>query len=93
MSERKRLDAMVHGTVQGVFFRANARMQAQRLGLVGSVRNRPDGTVEVVAEGSEQDLRSFLAWLQRGPENARVTNVDASWGDPSGEFSGFRVAD
>jgi len=93
MNDRKRLDAVVRGTVQGVFFRANARAQAEQRGIVGTVRNRPDGTVAVTAEGEDQDLRAFLAWLESGPERARVTRVDASWGEPSGRYNGFRIVE
>lgn len=78
-SERKRLHATVHGRVQGVNFRHYTCERARQLGLVGYVRNRWDGTVEVVAEGPESALQALLAWLHRGPRLAHVTRVDAQW--------------
>ncbi len=66
---------VVSGRVQGVFFRAATRNEAQRLGLTGWVRNRDDGTVEVVACGGEQELGKFESWLWQGPPNARVASV------------------
>jgi acylphosphatase len=68
--------AVVHGRVQGVAFRYYARDYARRRGITGWIRNRPDGTVEVKAEGSPEDLHDFEAWLHEGPPAARVTRVD-----------------
>jgi acylphosphatase len=81
------LHAIVHGRVQGVFFRDSTRREATGLGLGGWVRNLPDGTVEVYAEGDRAGLDRLHAWLYRGPEAARVTRVDADWGDGGGETS------
>jgi acylphosphatase len=84
------LSAVVHGRVQGVSFRWNAREEARRLGLSGWVRNLPEGTVDVYAVGRDDALERFLAWLGTGPPGARVTRVDASWGTspppPPGDF-------
>lgn len=66
---------VVSGRVQGVWFRASTRDQAQRLGIAGHARNLPDGRVEVVACGSEAALDALAAWLWRGPELARVEDV------------------
>ena len=63
---------MVRGRVQGVWFRAGTREQAQRLGLRGWVRNRDDGSVEAVAAGPAEALERFEAWLRQGPERAEV---------------------
>lgn len=87
----KRLEARVHGHVQGVFFRDSTRQEAQRLGLDGWVRNEADGTVSVVAEGSEDALQELEQFLEVGPRAARVTRVDTEWGTAEGEFRGFRV--
>ncbi|MBI2800158.1 MAG: acylphosphatase [Gammaproteobacteria bacterium] len=65
----------VEGRVQGVFYRASAHAEAARLGLVGWVRNLPDGAVEVLACGTVLALDTFEAWLWRGPERAIVTAV------------------
>ena len=88
---RQRLTATVHGVVQGVFFRQTAQREAVRLGLVGMVRNQPDGTVRVVAEGDSRALKDLLRWLYRGPERAVVERVDVEWQEPRNGLSGFRV--
>ncbi len=87
----KRLEAIVHGVVQGVGFRWYTRLVARRLGLSGYVRNRRDRTVEVVAEGTEAALRELLAALQRGPTSAVVERVDVKWLPADGSFSSFEV--
>ncbi len=69
------LHAIVHGRVQGVFFRASTQKVARRLGVTGWVRNCSDGTVEVMASGDEAALQNLLAWLHQGPPMARVTQV------------------
>jgi len=88
---RRRLEARVHGLVQGVFFRHFTRSTAQELGLSGTVANCPDGTVFVVAEGPQESLDRLLDWLKRGPELARVERVDVQWSQPSGPQSGFAI--
>ena len=65
------------GDVQGVGFRWAAQGEAERLGVVGRVRNRTDGAVEVVAQGDRSALDAFAAWLEQGPRQARVADVDA----------------
>jgi len=89
--EPARLHALVHGRVQGVNFRAYTRVQAERLGLVGYVRNRDDGVVEVVAQGERRALENLLAWLREGPRLARVNRVEATWLAPKQEFDAFEV--
>ena len=85
------LSAVVHGRVQGVSYRWNARAEATRLGLSGWVRNQPDGTVDVYAVGSRADLERFLTWLEAGPPGARVTRVDAAWGEAPSPPAGFEI--
>ena len=92
MSKAKAVRCTVHGRVQGVGFRYTMVKQAQRLGLTGWIRNDPDGTVEVVAEGDEQALRRFVEKLKKGPPAARVTDVDVSWGSPTETYDRFTVA-
>jgi acylphosphatase len=77
--------------VQGVCYRAGARDSAQRLGLTGWVRNRPDGTVEIVAEGVDEDLRKLIDWCRRGPPHAAVRNVEIEFADATGDFAAFEV--
>ena len=92
MSSNERLEAIVHGLVQGVFFRHNTRLQAERIGLVGTVRNLPEGTVRVVAEGSREQLERLLRWLHHGPESAAVQRVVVSWEEATGQYHAFRIA-
>ncbi|WP_405066238.1 acylphosphatase [Kribbella sp. NBC_01510] len=76
--------AVVHGHVQGVFFRDSCRQEAQRAGVAGWVRNRPDGTVEALFEGPENCVQRMLDWVRRGPSYARVARVDVVDEQPSG---------
>jgi len=69
---------IISGKVQGVFFRASTREQAQRLGLRGHARNLPDGRVEVLAVGTDDAIRQLEQWLQHGPSSARVDHVERS---------------
>jgi acylphosphatase len=89
--ERVRLMAVVHGFVQGVNFRYYTQRQARRLGLRGYVRNRGDGTVEVVAEGPRRAVGELYSWLHSGPPMAEVGRVEATWGAPSGREVAFEV--
>lgn len=89
--EKGRVQVIVHGFVQGVFFRASTREMAQRYSLTGWVRNVPDGTVEAVFEGPAEQLRNAVEWCRQGPRGARVTRVEEHWLDYTGEFSGFDV--
>jgi acylphosphatase len=82
---------MVRGRVQGVYYRASALREARRLGLTGWVANRPDGSVELVAEGEEDQVKDLLAWSQHGPSTARVEKVDTRWRSYTGEFSEFKI--
>lgn len=75
MSQKLSIHCFVSGRVQGVWFRANTKDQATRLGLSGWVRNLPDGRVEVMACGEKEQLRQLYQWLQKGPEKARVSFV------------------
>jgi acylphosphatase len=86
-----RLQAVVHGRVQGVSFRYYTRRRAVELGLTGYVRNEWDGTVLVVAEGPSQAVQELLAFLRVGPRAAFVTQVDTQWPAPTGGFEQFEV--
>ena len=87
-----RVDLLVIGRVQGVFYRASAQQEAMRLGLVGEIRNLPDGSVEVIAEGPKERLEELIAWCRTGPPAARVEDVRVRWSAPRGEFRTFIVA-
>ena len=84
-----RLRIVICGRVQGVFFRASLIELAGRLGLVGWVRNRADGSVEAVAEGSDPALRALREYCEIGPANARVTRVDVTPETETGDFRSF----
>jgi acylphosphatase len=86
----KRIHVRIRGSVQGVFFRAEARTRAESLGLGGWIRNCPDGTVEAVFEGEPQRVETMVEWCRRGPSGAYVESVDAAEEEPVGE-RGFRV--
>lgn len=86
-----RLEAIVTGLVQGVYFREYTRREAVRLRLVGWVANRPDGAVQVVAEGEEPALQQLVDFLHRGSPAARVERVTTVWAAAAGEFTDFRV--
>lgn len=86
-----RVRLMIEGRVQGVFFRASAQAEAHRLGIAGWVRNRPDGAVELIAEGKRKAVDDFVAWCRHGPRGAEVTNVQVEWQEYTGEFSAFRI--
>ncbi len=90
-SEQARLRLIVSGRVQGVFFRQATADEARGLGLTGWVRNRPDGRVEIVAEGRRANLKMLLAWAHRGPPAARVDQVETSWLEFRQEFPSFVV--
>jgi acylphosphatase len=83
---------VVTGRVQRVGYRLFAQDAAQREGVRGYVRNEPDGSVEVVAEGDASALLRFEMAIRRGPTGAQVDDVQTTWLEPSGQFISFRVA-
>lgn len=92
MMRMRRVHAVVHGDVQGVCYRLYTCEQAMRLGVNGWVRNLPDGTVELVAEGTPQAVSGLMDWCRRGPPAATVTAVEVDEADATGEFIGFRIS-
>jgi acylphosphatase len=89
----KQVQLFVRGRVQGVYFRAATQREARRLGITGWVKNRPDGSVEILAEGEEDQLKELIAWANRGPSAARVERVDVRWRGFTGDFFDFRIVD
>ena len=81
---------IIYGKVQGVFFRASAQAKASELGVVGWVRNLPNGTVEVHAEGNQGSLDQFIEWCRMGPPSAKVSQCDLDWIAPQA-ISNFRI--
>jgi acylphosphatase len=78
---------LIHGRVQGVWFRESMRIEAERLGVTGWVRNRSDGCVEAVVDGAPESVAAIVAWAHRGPPAAQVTAVEVTPAD--GCFSAF----
>ncbi len=87
----KAVHLRIKGRVQGVFFRASTQQKALELGIKGWVRNRRDGSVEVMAEGEESKIEEFVKWCHRGPRGAVVTEVQREDLRPSGSFQGFQI--
>jgi acylphosphatase len=87
----RRIRAIISGRVQGVSYRAATAHEARRLGLVGWVKNRADGTVELEAEGADQAIAALLAWCNHGPPAAKVTGVDVSELAPGGGHREFAI--
>jgi acylphosphatase len=89
------IDARVHievsGVVQGVGFRYFVARCAERLRLAGRVRNLPDGSVEIVAEGPRPALEELVREVRTGPRMARVADVRVEWGEPNTRATAFTV--
>ncbi|MBW3002449.1 acylphosphatase [Candidatus Woesearchaeota archaeon] len=85
----KQMHLIIHGQVQGVFFRDFICKSAA--GLTGWVRNNSNGTVEVIAEGDEEKLKKLLESCKQGPSASKVENIDVKWEKATGEFSEFKT--
>lgn len=88
---QKRLESQISGRVQMVMFRDFVTRKARGLGLVGTVRNNPDGTVSVVAEGEEAKLNDLLVHLHKGPVLSRVDAVTEKWSESLGGYKNFDI--
>ena len=91
MEVNERVRVIIHGRVQGVFFRMETRRAARQFGATGWVRNLPDGTVEAVMEGPAETVESLLKWCNRGPRLARVDKLDITRESYTGEYDSFEV--
>ena len=87
----KRAHIIVSGRVQGVFFRHNTNIIANKLGLKGYVRNTNDGNVEIAAEGPEDKLKELIAFCRKGPAGAWVDDIKVEYEEARNEFEGFSV--
>jgi acylphosphatase len=87
----RRVQLVVTGRVQGVWFRASMQREARRLGLCGWVRNRPDGAVEAEAEGHSDAVAGLILWAQTGPSGAMVERVGVKTLEPTGADADFGV--
>jgi len=83
----------VRGRVTGVYFRAATQREAKRLGLTGWVRNRNDGSVEILVEGEEDAVKELIGWAHHGPSAARVEDVDVRYRSYTGDYSDFRIVE
>ena len=89
--EKVRAHVIVHGRVQGVYFRYETQKSALQSGVVGWVRNLPDGTVEAVLEGPKANVDTTLNWCRKGPPAARVDQLDVAWLPAEGDYHRFEI--
>jgi acylphosphatase len=87
----KAIRAIVQGQVQGVFFRAFTRDEAVQLGVMGWVRNNPDGTVECFAQAPEDKIEAFIRFLHKGSPGARVERVQVRDETPQPHLKEFEI--
>ncbi len=92
MADLARARVRIWGVVQGVGYRYFVRQQATSLGLSGYVRNLPDGSVEVVAEGDRSLIHALIDELKIGPRYAHVERMDVAWEEPRKDLGGFDYA-
>jgi len=88
---RVRAHVLVTGFVQGVFFRSETMRLARRKGVTGWVRNLPDGRVEAIFEGEENDVNAMISFCRGGPQGAIVKDVRVRWEEPTEEFRDFKI--
>ena len=91
MRERVELKLKIHGRVHGVGFRYFAKLKARDLGLVGYGKNLPDGTVEIVAQGTKENLEKFADWAKAGPRSAGVNRLELQFAPARQKFSTFSI--
>lgn len=87
----KSAHVFIKGRVQGVGFRHFTRVNSRKVGVNGWVKNLPDGRVEAVFEGAEEDVETMIERCKEGPRSARVRDIDVEWEETSGEFDSFQV--
>jgi len=87
----RRVHLIITGRVQGVLFRANTKTQAEKIGAKGWVRNLEEDKVETVAEGTEEQIKDFVAYCSKGPEEARVDEIEVKEEEYKCEFKGFSI--
>ena len=89
--ERSRLQIIYSGRVQGVGFRYAAKMTARGFEVTGTVRNLPDGRVELVAEGERAELEAFREAIRESGVGSLIKNEEASWTAAQGGLRGFEI--
>ncbi len=91
MDENVKAHLIISGRVQGVFYRMETKNAAERFGVHGWVRNKPNGKVEAMAEGDKKAVETLIAWCKNGPPASRVDDVAVTWMPYQEEFSAFDV--
>jgi len=86
-----RIDVIITGRVQGVWFRKYTQNKARELGLTGWVRNETNGTVSLIAEGDDELLKKLIKWLQRGSPGAKVNTVNVNWEEAQETLKTFEI--
>jgi len=89
MSQKVRCHVRISGKVQGVGYRMETRRTAEKLGVKGWVKNRSDGTVEAVFEGSQDAVDQLIEWCYSGPPNANVKDIAKNWDEPIDNCQSF----
>ncbi|MBE0447301.1 MAG: acylphosphatase [Actinobacteria bacterium] len=87
----KRAHILIEGRVQGVFFRASMKEEAERYGIKGWVRNLPGGDVEALIEGENAAVDELIKWCWQGPPGAMIDHITVEWEPPKGEFESFLI--
>lgn len=87
----KRVHVIIHGTIQGVYFRDYTKAEALEIGVAGWIKNMPDGTVETVVEGEEEKVEQMLKWLEKGSPGSEVTQIIVKEERPYGETGAFNI--
>ncbi|MBN1280636.1 MAG: acylphosphatase [Candidatus Thermoplasmatota archaeon] len=88
---KRQVHVVISGHVQGVWYRASTKQQAEALGVTGWVKNTAEGNVEAVFEGDSQTVQDMVEWCKRGPPLAQVTSVQVTEKQYDGHFVGFAI--
>lgn len=91
MNNKKRVQLLISGRVQGVGFRMSTRIKAKKLGITGWVKNLENGKVKAVAEGEKQKLEEFIKWARKGPFTAKVKDLEVNFKEHKGDFNKFSI--
>lgn len=83
----------IYGRVQGVFFRMNAQKEAEKLNLVGWVKNEFDSSVLIEVRGEKENLDKFIQWCRQGSPSAKVEKINIQWKDDDKEYKKFEIVD
>ncbi len=87
----RRVKIVVSGRVQGVYFRLFTQNKAKHLAILGTVRNLPDGRVEIYAEADSLMIEKFIKWCSKGPVTARVDNIEVTELEPELTYTAFEI--